>query len=163
MLTDLKESSLACKCVFCRPEQNAKGDPMELNFEDLELQKWNIPMDRAQRVDEKNVIICHLTPMVMKMLKITHFFCWWHQKTSCILGKIFKRIWKILFSFFRKGYGLFGLWATLIKISTFENTGFRYFSVYSAEPITHFLKEFNEIFQVQLNILFKLWLTFCCH
>ena len=32
-------------------------------------------MDRAQRVDEKNVIICHLTPMVMKMLKITHFFC----------------------------------------------------------------------------------------
>ena len=30
-----------------------KGDPIELNFEDLEIQKWNIPMDRAQGVDEK--------------------------------------------------------------------------------------------------------------
>ena len=31
------------------------GDPMELNFEGLEMQKWNIPKDKAQRVDEKNV------------------------------------------------------------------------------------------------------------
>ena len=31
-----------------------KGDPMELNSEGLEMQKLNIPMDRAQRVDEKN-------------------------------------------------------------------------------------------------------------
>ena len=49
----LKVSSLACKCVFYRPELNAKGDPMELNFESLEKQKWNIPTDRAQRLDEK--------------------------------------------------------------------------------------------------------------
>ena len=35
----LKVSSLACKCVFFRPELNAKGDPMELNFEGLEKQK----------------------------------------------------------------------------------------------------------------------------
>ena len=26
---------------------------MELNFEGLEMQKWNTPMDRAQRVDKK--------------------------------------------------------------------------------------------------------------
>ena len=39
MLTDWKVSCLACKCVFYRPEHNAKGDPMELNFEGLEMQK----------------------------------------------------------------------------------------------------------------------------
>ena len=27
MLTDLKVSSLTCKCVFYRPELNAKGGP----------------------------------------------------------------------------------------------------------------------------------------
>ena len=26
---------------------------MELNFEGLEMQKWNIPTDRVQRVDKK--------------------------------------------------------------------------------------------------------------
>ena len=40
-------SSLACECVFYRPEYNAKGDPMELHFEGLEIQKWNTPTDRA--------------------------------------------------------------------------------------------------------------------
>ena len=39
MLTGLKMSSLACRCVFYRPEHNAKGEPMELNFEGLEMQK----------------------------------------------------------------------------------------------------------------------------
>ena len=39
MLTDLKLSSLECKCVFYRPEHNAKGEPIELNFEGLEMQK----------------------------------------------------------------------------------------------------------------------------
>ena len=34
------------------------GNLMELNFEDLEIQKWNIPTDRAQKVDEKNGVIC---------------------------------------------------------------------------------------------------------
>ena len=38
MLTDLKVSSVACKCVFCRPGHIAKGDPMELNVEGLEMQ-----------------------------------------------------------------------------------------------------------------------------
>ena len=32
-------SSLACKCVFYRPEPNTKGDPMDLNFESVEMQK----------------------------------------------------------------------------------------------------------------------------
>ena len=32
MLTGLKVSSLACKCVFYRPEQNAKGGPYGTEF-----------------------------------------------------------------------------------------------------------------------------------
>ena len=31
---------------------------MELNVEDPEMQKSNIPTDTAQRVDEKNGVIC---------------------------------------------------------------------------------------------------------
>ena len=54
MLTGLKVVFLTCKCVIYRPEHNAKGDPQELNFEDLEMQKLNIPTDRVQRVDKKN-------------------------------------------------------------------------------------------------------------
>ena len=53
MLAGLKVSSLQIKFVFYRPEHHAKEDPMELNFKGLEIQKWNIPTDRAQRVDEK--------------------------------------------------------------------------------------------------------------
>ena len=33
-------------------------DYMELNLVGFEMQKWNIPMDRSQRVDEKNGVVC---------------------------------------------------------------------------------------------------------
>ena len=53
-------------------------DPMDLSFEGLEMQKSSIPMDRAQRVDLKNGVIClyiMFTPgvMVIKMPKMAHF------------------------------------------------------------------------------------------
>ena len=32
MLADLKVSSLTCKCVFYRPEHNAKGEPHGTEF-----------------------------------------------------------------------------------------------------------------------------------
>ena len=55
-----------------------RGDSMELNFEVLEIQKLNIPKDRAQRIDEKIGIIClvimiPLRVLVIKMSKMTHF------------------------------------------------------------------------------------------
>ena len=90
-----------------------RGDPLELNFEDLEMKNWNIPMDKTQRVDEKNgvnclVIIFTSRVMVMKMSKMVHFciFCWCQKRISLSLDKIFTGIWKILFSSFRKCYGL---------------------------------------------------------
>ena len=52
---------------------------MELNLEGLEMQKLNIPMDRAQRLDKENEIFCPVfmfAPRVMvnKMLKMGHFW-----------------------------------------------------------------------------------------
>ena len=41
---------------------------MELHFEGYEMQKWNIPTDIAQRVNEKNGVLCldvMFTPRVM--------------------------------------------------------------------------------------------------
>ena len=54
------------------------GDRMAMNFEDLEMQKWNMPTDTTQRVDEKNGVICLVimfTPevMVIRMSKTAHF------------------------------------------------------------------------------------------
>ena len=83
-------SSFTWKCVFYRPAHNVKGgNPMELNFEGLDMHKWNIPTGTAQRVDEKNritflVIMFTTGVMVIKISKKTHFlyFCWWQQKIS---------------------------------------------------------------------------------
>ena len=49
-----------------------------MNFEDLEMQKWNIPTDRVQRVNERNVANCLAIMftsgvMVIKMSKMAHF------------------------------------------------------------------------------------------
>ena len=43
--------SLAYKCVFYRPENNAKEGTQRKWI--LKMQKWNIPTKRAQRVDGK--------------------------------------------------------------------------------------------------------------
>ena len=79
MSTGLKVSSLACKCVFYRPEHNAKGEyPMELNFESLEMQKLNISIDIVQRVNGKNGVICLVimfdpSVTIIKMSQMAHF------------------------------------------------------------------------------------------
>ena len=41
MLTDLKVSSLTCKCVFYRTELNEKEDPTEVNLSSLEMKHTN--------------------------------------------------------------------------------------------------------------------------
>ena len=108
---------------------------MEFNFEGLEMQKWNISMERAQRVDEKNGIICVVTlftpgVMVIKMSKISIFFCifcWWQQRISHSLDKIFKHVSKILFICFRKCYGLLGSELPLAKCQPLKIQGFGFF------------------------------------
>ena len=44
-------SSLACKCVFYKPEHMQRGDLTQMNFE-VYLENW-IPTDRAQRIEEE--------------------------------------------------------------------------------------------------------------
>ena len=71
-----------------------RGDSMELNYEGLEMQKWNILSDRAENLDEKNEVIClvimvTLGVMVIKMSKYLNFciFCWWQQNPVIIWKK----------------------------------------------------------------------------
>ena len=65
------------------------------------MQKWNIPNDRTQRLDEKNGVICLVfmfnpRVMVIKMLKMTHFqiFCLWKED---IIEYFLKMVWLIGF------------------------------------------------------------------
>ena len=94
MLTELKVSSLACICVLYRPEHNAKGDPMDINFKGLETKKLK-----------------RLIPgvMVIKMPKMTHFLYFlMTAKNEPQLGRIFQCISKIGFRSFRKHFRLLG-------------------------------------------------------
>ena len=77
------------------------------------MQKWNISIDRAERVDEKNGVICLFIMfipkvVVMAMSNMAHllYFLLLTEKRSHSYGKIFRYNWKILFSSFRKCYGL---------------------------------------------------------
>ena len=123
-ITGLKVSSYACKCVFWRPEHNAKEELHGNEFECFEMQKWNILTERAQREDENGILclVIMFTPgvIVIKMSKMALFsiLCWWQQKISHSLEKIFKYIWEILFSSFRK-------WTTYF--SYFKNIQFACF------------------------------------
>ena len=56
MLTGFKVSSLSSKCVFYRLEHNSNVGLLKWNFEVLGMQRWDKPTDRAQRVDEKNLV-----------------------------------------------------------------------------------------------------------
>ena len=78
MVTGLKVSLFACKHVFYRPELLQRGNPMGLSFEGIEIQKWDITTDKAQRIDEKNGVIClvfmfTLGVVAIKMSKMAHF------------------------------------------------------------------------------------------
>ena len=158
---------------------------MELNFESLEIQKWNKPTYRAQRID-KNRVIClvimfTLGVMVIKMLKMApFFFCWWQQETVTV--------WAIYFSASERShlalsfFWIVGFWASISRMSNLKFTGFWYFlltqqfndvsTLNISRTVTlifsnfesllilplyyHFLKELKKIYQLHLNVLPKL-------
>ena len=78
MLTSLEILYLACKLLY-RPEHNAKGTPHGTDFKrSWNVNKWNISMGRAYRVDEKNGVICLVIMftfrvMVIEMSKMADF------------------------------------------------------------------------------------------
>ena len=122
MLIGLKVSSMACKYIFYRPEHNAKGGPHGTEF----WRSWNAKMKytneyRAQRVDEKK----------------------WSLLSS--LEKTLRCIWKILFSSFRKWYGLFDIelpWATIFRCLCWLSSCFYIFTLNNI-PRTISLKPIN--------------------
>ena len=68
MLTGFKASSLASKCVFYRPEHNANGGHLKLNFEGiLECKDEINQRTRAQRVDEKMIPIVELSCLLPEL------------------------------------------------------------------------------------------------
>ena len=85
---------MACKCVFYRTKKKCKGG----NFKGLEMQQWNIQIDRAWRVDQKNGVIflvIKFVPrvMVIKMSKNGSWFVFffrWQQNICNSLGKTCK-------------------------------------------------------------------------
>ena len=46
-----------------------RGNPVKLNFEDLEMQKSNVPTDGTQRVDKLSYL---LSAIVIKMSKMAY-------------------------------------------------------------------------------------------
>ena len=55
-----------------------RRDPMKTNFDIFQIQKWISQTVRAQKVDEKNGVICLVSffpswVMVLKLTKIVHF------------------------------------------------------------------------------------------
>ena len=81
------------------------GDPMELTFEGLEIEKRNLPTDRVQRADEKNWVTCSTIISI-----------------SGSLGKIIKCIWNFYFALSENGlcYWILPLaWCQFLKIKNF--------------------------------------------
>ena len=113
-----------------------KEDPIKLIFEGLEMGKWNRSMDRAQRLDEKNGVICLIFIFtfgvtVNAMPKMVHFlhFMLMTARHQSQLGKMFKRIWKGLFTSFRKYYGLLDSEPPLARCQSLKILGFGIFSL----------------------------------
>ena len=126
MWTGLKVSWLTCKYVFYKPEHDSKGEggrgggPMKLNFEGLQMQKWNIATDRIQKVRKGNEFICLVimfTPavMVIKMSKMPDFVLFF--------------FFSLLFIPFGKCYGLFGSEVLLTRCQSLKIQDFGAFSI----------------------------------
>ena len=87
--------------------------------------KNEMPMNIAQRIDEKIGVIClgltfTIGVMANKMLN-------WYEKVSRSLSKIFMCIRNILFSSFRKCYGLLGSQLPLTRCQLLQTQGFGIF------------------------------------
>ena len=67
----LESVFLAWKMKFTDESIMQRGDSKKLNFEGLEMQKWNKTMDRAQRADEKNEVSCLV--FMSKMANFLYF------------------------------------------------------------------------------------------
>ena len=107
-----------------RTKMNKKGDPMKMNFDKFQIQKWISQTVRAHNVDDKNGVICLVYffcswVIVLRLLKIVHFWkiCADFSKKSKSIEAIY------LYLSGRPHYALsekivcfIGVWATVHEI-----------------------------------------------
>ena len=77
-------------------------ETLEWNFEGLEIHKLNIPMDRAQKVDQKNGVI-NLVIMVTRritVIKMSKIISAGSKKPVTVWGKYLSKIFKYSFLHF---------------------------------------------------------------
>ena len=99
-------------CVYFTDQKIMQsGDPKELKLKGLEMQNWNKPTDRTQRVDEKTGSFVLLSCLLLKLWSLKcqkwFIFCilyWCQQKIVTVRRKYLRA--KCLFSSFRKCYRL---------------------------------------------------------
>ena len=79
MLTGFKVSFLERKCIFYRTALTGKWGPHRTEILDFSNAKIKYSNERAQRVDEKNRVIClvllALRVITIKMSKMSQFMC----------------------------------------------------------------------------------------
>ena len=120
--------------------------------------------------------------LVIKMSKMAHFMYLLLDtaKHQSQFGQyIYMPLQDLIWSFGKMLWIMY-FWATISKISSFKNTGFRYSFVDSEMFLKimhnilrtikskaywpyHFIQEINNICHVYLNILPNLWETFCSY
>ena len=65
--------------MYFTDQKNIQRGSKELDYDGLKIQKLNIRMDRAQRVDMENgiigLIMFTVRILTIKMSKISHFLC----------------------------------------------------------------------------------------
>ena len=132
-------------------------------------------MDKKNEVI--NLVMFTAKDMIIRMSKMALLctFCWIQQKTCPSLGKILKCIWKVLFSAFTKYYRL---WSSKLPLARCQHMKIHFaisllsHHFFFLTTISHdhlslkslrILQDFNEIFQVYLNVFLELWLMFCCY
>ena len=110
--------------VFYRPEgPKGGGDTMKKNFDIFQIQKWILQTVRAQKVDEKNVVICLVSfflswVMVLKLPKC--IFCKFKLTSAQNLNLLKQFIYIHLIDLimlFQKIVCLKGVCATIHEIS----------------------------------------------
>ena len=91
-----------------------RGNPIELSFEVFGMQKWNIPTDEAQRVDQKNGVMC-LSCFLMMMRGKNQSQFRQSIKCICLIYLFYNILWII------------GFWDIIGKVSTYKKAGFKFF------------------------------------
>ena len=95
------------------------------------MQKWNILTDGAQKVDEKNGVICLVIMFNPRVIVIFECQKWLivfsTDDSKAQFGQNISVYLEDLIYLFQKILWITGFWATISKMSTFENTRFLYF------------------------------------